>query len=135
MQKYPFIKQEDLKDCGPACLAMIIKYYRGYIPISELCELSKTSKNGTDAYHLIEASKKVGFNARGIKKQLDNDLILPIIAHVIINNCLDKIYKYDLLNDGGVIICEYETENIFNTNFKLLKERTYGSKKVTILGK
>ena len=99
MQKYPFIKQEDLKDCGPACLAMIIKYYRGYIPISELCELSKTSKNGTDAYHLIEASKKVGFNARGIKKELDNNLILPIIAHVIINNNLGHfvvIYKINI---------------------------------------
>lgn len=124
MQKYPFIKQEDLKDCGPACLAMIIKYYRGYIPISELCELSKTSKNGTDAYHLIEASKKVGFNARGIKKELDNNLILPIIAHVIINNNLGHfvvIYKINIKHN--YIIIGDPAKGIYKTSiddFKLI---------------
>ena len=29
--KYPFTKQEGLKDCGPASLQMIIKYYGGYV--------------------------------------------------------------------------------------------------------
>lgn len=73
------------------------------------------------------------FKANAIK--FDVIFLDPPYQLYLINNCLDKIYKYDLLNDGGVIICEYETENIFNTNFKLLKERTYGNKKVTILGK
>lgn len=65
------------------------------------------------------------------------DLIFldPPYQLYLINNCLEKINKYDLLNDNGVIICEYETEHIFNKHFKVLKERTYGTKKVSILGK
>ena len=30
--KYEVVRQIDLKDCGVACLLMIIKYYGGYIP-------------------------------------------------------------------------------------------------------
>lgn len=29
---FPFIKQFDAKDCGPACLCMIAKYYGKFIP-------------------------------------------------------------------------------------------------------
>jgi len=29
MKKYPYTKQEGIKDCGAACLSMIIKYYKG----------------------------------------------------------------------------------------------------------
>lgn len=106
MKKYPFTKQEGLKDCGPACLSMIIKYYRGYITIEEIREMSKTTKNGTDAYHLIEGAKELGFEARGIKSDLNSNLILPIIAHVIIDNGLGHyivIYKIDLKHNYLVV--------------------------------
>lgn len=96
MKKYPFIKQEGLKDCGPACLLMIIKFYKGYVPLEQLRELSKTTKYGTDAYHLIESAKKIGFTAKGIKSDLNSTLVLPIIAHVTIDNALGHyivIYK------------------------------------------
>ena len=93
-------------------------------------------KNGLEEHYVIKKDYEEAlkyFKANAIK--FDVIFLDPPYQLYLINNCLDKIYKYDLLNDGGVIICEYETENIFNTNFKLLKERTYGSKKVTILGK
>lgn len=51
----------------------------------------------------------------------------------LINNCLDKINKYDLLNPNGIVVCECETENVSNSDFKILKERTYGNKKVIIM--
>ena len=106
MKKYPFTKQEGLKDCGTACLSMIIKYYRGYITIEEIREISKTTKNGTDAYHLIEGAKELGFEARGIKSDLNSNLILPIIAHVTIDNGLGHyivIYKIDLKHNYLVV--------------------------------
>lgn len=50
----------------------------------------------------------------------------------LINDCLDKIYEYKLLNENGIIVCEYENESVNNDNFELLKYKKYGSKKVSI---
>ena len=90
MFKKNIIRQDGLKDCGPTCLAIIIKYYKGYIAINELKQMCKTDRNGTTAYDLIEASKKCGFEAYGMRCQLKDinkeNIILPCIAHVTINN-------------------------------------------------
>ncbi len=84
------IKQEGLKDCGPSCLLNIIKHYKGNVDINDLKEMCKTDKSGTTAYHLIEASKKLGFESYGFKCKLEDlkkeNVILPCIAHVIVNN-------------------------------------------------
>jgi len=90
MKNYPFVKQKDLKECGPICLQMIIMYYKGYINIEELNELCKTNKFGTNAYNLICGAKEIGFTSYGIKTSLDDlnkdNIILPCIAHVILKN-------------------------------------------------
>lgn len=82
--------QEGFKDCGPACLYYIIEHYHGHIELEELKEWCCTDKSGTSAYHLIEAAKRCGFSAAGIKLELANinatELIFPMIAHVILNN-------------------------------------------------
>ncbi len=82
------IKQDGFKDCGPCCLLRIIMHYKGYYDIEELKEMCKTNKNGTTAYHLVEAGKKCGFLSSAYKIKLDDmqDTILPCIAHVTINN-------------------------------------------------
>ena len=62
--------------------------------MEKIRELTKTGKNGTTAFHIIEACKQIGFNSKGIKTKLQNinkeNIILPCIAHVII----DKKYKH-----------------------------------------
>ena len=50
----------------------------------------------------------------------------------LINNCLSKIVEYELLNKDGIIVCEYETENIENKDLSLIKDKKYGSKKIKI---
>lgn len=91
-KKYPFIKQDGLKDCGVSSLLMIIKYYHGNISKERLRELTKTNKNGTTAYNLIEAARMLGFRANGIKCKLEEieNTNLPCIAYVTIND----IYKH-----------------------------------------
>ena len=92
MLKYPFVKQEGLKDCGVACLLMIIRYYKGNLSIERLRDLTRTNKNGTSAFNLICASNHVGFDAHGIKCELSdfNNIVLPCICHVV----LDNSYKH-----------------------------------------
>ena len=110
IKKYPFIKQDNIKDCGCACLGMIINFYGGNLPIDQIRDLTKTDKNGTTAFHIIEACKSIGFNAEGIKTSLEQlnkeNLILPCIAHVVIDGKYKHfvvIYKIDFKNKKIII--------------------------------
>ena len=67
MQKSFIVKQQDLRDCGVCCLASIIKYYNGNIPLERLKLDTKTGKNGTSALNLIKTARKYGFDATGKK--------------------------------------------------------------------
>ena len=62
--KYPFVKQDDLKDCAASSLLMIIKYYKGYISKVQLTDMLKTDKSGTSIYNLVEVAKYIGFDTK-----------------------------------------------------------------------
>ncbi|MBP3461299.1 MAG: peptidase domain-containing ABC transporter [Bacilli bacterium] len=138
MKKYPFVKQEGLKDCGVCCLLMIINYYKGYVPIEKLRSMTKTNKNGVNAYNLIETANKLGFNAKGLKvDNLDVNINLPAIAFVTIDKSynhyiviyeINKEKKEIIIADpaSGIKKMNYETFNkIFNNiilEFKCIKK-------------
>ena len=65
-------------------------------------------------------------------KKFDIIFLDPPYKLNLINNCLNIIKKLDLLNNNGIIICEYETEVIDYLDFELIKEKKYGSKKIKI---
>ena len=50
-------KQRDYRDCGITCLAYIIEYYKGYVPIETLRIDTYTNQFGCSAYHLVETLK------------------------------------------------------------------------------
>lgn len=52
----------------------------------------------------------------------------------MMNSAIDLIIENNLLNDGGIIVCEYE-EGTVNCDLQILKEKRYGSKNVTIFKK
>ncbi len=102
MKKYKLVKQDNLKDCGVASLASIIEYYNGYVPLEVLREMTKTNKEGTNAYNIVETAKQLGFESYGIKCELESiektNLILPAIAYTIIDNSYKHfmvIYEID----------------------------------------
>ena len=108
MKKYPFVKQQSSKTCGVASLSMIIKYYNGNIDNNYLLELTKTNKEGTTAYHLVEGAKTLGFESKGLKVSLDdlNKILLPCIAHTIINKTFNHyvvIYEINYKNKYLII--------------------------------
>jgi len=109
-KKYPFVKQTGIKDCASASLLMIIKYYNGYINIDTLSDMLETNRNGTTAYNIIKVADSIGFSAKGIKTELneinDSNIILPCIAHVIIDNKYKHyivIFKIDFKNKYLII--------------------------------
>lgn len=97
MKKYPFVKQDGIKDCASACVQMILKYYGGYTSMTKLNEMMRTNHKGTDAYHLVLALQELGFKAEG-RKFKNFYFPLPVIAHVIINDSYKHyvvIYEVD----------------------------------------
>ena len=92
LKKYEWVRQDDIKDCGVCSLLIIIKTYGGGVSKEYLRELTKTTKEGTTAFHLLEAGRKLGFNTNALKGdilELDKRL-LPCIAHVVV----DKKYQH-----------------------------------------
>ena len=82
------IKQQDLSDCGAACLSAISSHYNLHIPIAKIRQYASTNKKGTNVLGMVEAAQKLGFEAKGVKGTLDSltKIPLPAIAHVIIKD-------------------------------------------------
>ncbi|MCR6850509.1 peptidase domain-containing ABC transporter [Bacillus sp. IBL03825] len=87
-RSFPLIRQHDLKDCGPACLAMISKHYGLSVSISKIRESAGTDLQGTNVAGLVEASERLGFDARAVRAtdiSAITEISLPVIAHVIVD--------------------------------------------------
>ena len=87
MKKGIRVKQQDLKDCGAACLASIGAYYDLHLPIAKIRQICHTDTRGTNALGLVVGLEKMGFKAKGVKAEelyLDG-VPLPAIAHVVKN--------------------------------------------------
>ena len=69
---------------------MILDNYGGYISKSKLIDMTKTNKKGTTAYSIKNTLIELGFEARGVRCNLEDinkdNIILPCIANVIIDN-------------------------------------------------
>lgn len=89
MRKFKLIKQHDQKDCGVACLAMILHTYGSIVPISKLRLLSGTDCQGTSAYGLVKALETLRFESTVFKTDSliwnDKNISYPLIAHIIVN--------------------------------------------------
>ena len=86
MKKDTLIKQHDMRDCGAACLASVAAHYGRTMPIAKIRQICHTDKRGTNALGLVQGLEKLGFNAKGVKGNLEvlPQIPLPTIAHVVI---------------------------------------------------
>ncbi|WP_413516038.1 peptide cleavage/export ABC transporter [Carnobacterium maltaromaticum] len=90
MKQFTHIQQQDEKDCGVACIAMILKHYKTEIPIHKLRDFSGTDLEGTSAFGLKKTFEKLFFDCPAIQADKDVwkeiELPLPLIAHILIDN-------------------------------------------------
>ena len=128
MQKYNAVMQEGSMDCGCACLLTIIRYYKGNVPREYLRSLTNTTKDGTNAYNLLDAGRKLGFDTKGVFGDvLDiESKFLPCISHVVMDSKynhfvvifeIDKKNKTITISDPskGIIKMDYDTFNAIST--------------------
>lgn len=89
-------KQRDLTDCGAACFAWLCDRHRLKLPITRLRSELGTNRTGTNAAALVQAAKRLGFTAKGVKGPAEAlpTVPLPAIAHCLINQ---KLLHYVVL--------------------------------------
>lgn len=84
MPGFPFYKQLDSRDCGPACLRMVAKYYGKNFSLQNLREKIHISRQGTSLLGIADAAESIGLKSTGLKisfKQLSKEAPLPCIVH------------------------------------------------------
>ena len=89
--KYPHVQQHDERDCGVACLSMVLKYYGMKVPISKLREKIKADNMGANIYGIVKAAEEFYLQAdalEGTFSELTDELkkgqlSFPLIARII----------------------------------------------------
>lgn len=84
MYSFPFFRQLDAKDCGPACLRMIAKSFGKNYSIQTLRERSHITRQGVSLVGISEAAESIGLRTVGVRltwSQLLKTAPLPCIAH------------------------------------------------------
>jgi ATP-binding cassette subfamily B protein len=83
-KRFPFYKQLDAKDCGPASLQIVSKYYGKYFNLDFLRDRCGVNKEGTSIHSLCKAAESIGFKTLPVNcsyKQLHQEVPLPCIVH------------------------------------------------------
>jgi len=84
MTKFPFLKQLDSMDCGPACLRMVSKHHGKTYTIQTLREKSFITREGVSLLGISDAAESIGFRSMGVKipfEKLVGEVPLPCIVH------------------------------------------------------
>lgn len=91
-----YVQQVDEKDCGLACLDMILKYHGSDYSIAHLRTLAKTDDEGTTALGIVKAAQDLDFETQAVRADMSlfdaDDIPYPFIAHVLKNGKLLHYY-------------------------------------------
>lgn len=102
---FPFYRQRDAMDCGPACLMMTAAAHGRKYPLPYLRDRSYLSREGVSAQGIMEAAENIGFRTMTVKVPFDTGkdtaclltAPLPCIAHWNQNHFV-VIHKADKRN-------------------------------------
>lgn len=108
--------QDDSNSCGARCIQSIVSFYGGYVPLELAMEDTNTGLSGTTALDLVNALKKYGFDAYGIKTNIEkiDKNRLPVIAHVIKSGYEHFVVIYDITKDSVLTMDPEYGKKIYN---------------------
>ena len=84
LQRFPNKFQMDAKDCSPACLKIIAKYYGKYNSLQYLRDLCGITREGVSFLDISYAARQIGLRSVSVKATLPDLLTrisLPCIIH------------------------------------------------------
>ena len=81
---FPFVKQPDAMDCGPACLKMVAAWYKKNFSLESIRKKCFITREGVSFLGLSEAADSLGFKTIGVKipfEMFAENVPLPCIVH------------------------------------------------------
>ena len=81
---FPFVKQPDAMDCGPASLVMIAQHYGRHYTLEHLRERCSLARDGVSLLGISKAAEEIGFRTVGGRLTFDKlaeKALLPCIVH------------------------------------------------------
>ena len=117
------VRQQDEKDCGVCSLLSIIRYYKGNVPLEQLRLDARTNNEGTTALSLVQAGKKYGFDAIGMKVENVNDIKrLPAIAHLNLKQGYSHYVVIEKITKDKIILMDPEKGKVIKFLWKFQEE-------------
>ncbi len=109
MNRLRLIRQHDEKDCGAACLAMILECFGKKIPLANLIEDIKVDQYGANAFGIIDAAEKYDLSANAMEGTVADliqainsfEIRLPVIARIVNSDNYEHF----------VVISKFKNEN------------------------
>ena len=102
------VQQHDITDCGAACLASIAAHYGLNFPIARIRQYAFTDKKGTNVLGMIEAAKKLGLEAKGVRGPFEclTDIPKPAVAHVVVKEQLHHFVVIYKVTDKYILVMD-----------------------------
>ena len=82
--KVPMIMQMEALECGAACLAMVLAYYRKWIPLEQVRLDCGVSRDGSNMKNVYLAAQSYGLETHGYRMEVEglkNSGTFPCIIH------------------------------------------------------
>lgn len=102
--KVPTILQMEATECGAASLAMVLAYYKLWLPLPEVRQQCGVNRDGSKAGKIVMAAKRLGCESKGyrstFKRLLSKEFPLIIhweFNHFVVLEGFDEQYAY--IND------------------------------------
>ncbi|WP_286859792.1 MULTISPECIES: peptidase domain-containing ABC transporter [Sphingobacterium] len=133
MFSFPFYRQLEQMDCGPASLRIIAKYYGRSISLKYLQDICNVTREGVSLSDLARAGERIGFKVLGTELKFEQltSIPLPCIVHWK-NKHFIVVYKVTkkrvLVSDPSIGLISYKHEE-----FEKYWINSYVSKGVALL--
>ena len=125
MKKVRLIKQLDEKDCGAACLSMILEFYERKFSLASIKEDIKVDQYGANIYGLLDGAKKHGLKGTAYSGESNalweameqNEVIFPAIIRIVNRFGFEHYIVVTGMKKGKLFVCDPG-----EGNYKLSKE-------------